>query len=73
MRVVGVAGEMRADRLDAGVGVLSEVDPVAHGNPGDEGKVLTITQPWLRVWNECAAVSRAMQRWIFSLALKVLL
>ncbi|MNO41766.1 hypothetical protein D3C76_319430 [compost metagenome] len=31
VRVVGMPDEMRADRLDAGVGVLLEVDPVAHG------------------------------------------
>ena len=31
VRVVGMSDEMRADRLDAGVGVLLEVDPVAHG------------------------------------------
>jgi hypothetical protein len=30
VRVVGMADEMRTDRLDAGVGVLLEVDPVAH-------------------------------------------
>ncbi|MNG29634.1 hypothetical protein D3C84_1151000 [compost metagenome] len=35
VRVVGVAFEMRAQGLDAGVGVLGQVDPVvsAHGVP----------------------------------------
>ncbi|MNV93727.1 hypothetical protein D3C71_1884540 [compost metagenome] len=49
--------EMRADRLDAGVGVLLEVDPVAHGASRD-GEIATLTQAPAAVWNECAAVNR---------------
>ncbi|MNL67428.1 hypothetical protein D3C87_1920150 [compost metagenome] len=39
MRVVGVAPEMRAQRLDAGVGILGQVDPVVSGHAAPEKRV----------------------------------